>query len=251
MHRIIVQSLIGCSSGGSVTVLGDEAHHAAKVKRLTTGDAVEILDGAGHIATARLLASVKLGKQQGWSIELAISEIRSVPPMVPALTVRSAVPKGPRLETMIDQLSQIGVAAWGPVGSTRSVVDPRQGKLDRLERVCLEAIKQSGRAWAMRIEQSIPLISLPSGPSLIVADASGDPFDPVAATNTGGAGITLAVGPEGGWTAEELDRFRSQGAQVARFGPHVMRIETAAVAAAAIIMGHGSAAPDAPRVTGH
>lgn len=149
------------------------------------------------------------------------------------LVVRSAVPKGPRLEHMIDQLSQIGVGAWSPLISTRAVVDPRRGKLDRLERVCLEAVKQSGRAWAMRIEASVAARSLPITSGVIVADRSGDPLGAVGPT---GEDLTLLIGPEGGWTPDELERFRSGGARIVSFGPHVMRIETAAVVAAGVLL---------------
>ncbi|MEM8757355.1 MAG: RsmE family RNA methyltransferase [Planctomycetota bacterium] len=236
MHRILAPSLSSDAAGALVEIDGDEARHAARVKRLEPGEPVELLSGAGLVGIGRHLEAVKLGKTRsnapGWAIRIRVERVEDRPPPVPALHVRAPAPKGPRLEGLIEQLSQIGAAAWGGLSTKRSVVDPRQGKLDRLERTCQESVKQSGRAWAMSIGRTVPLAAAldEAGPA-VVADASGEPYQP-----TGDARLTLLVGPEGGWTDAELDRCRQAGARVCSFGRHVMRIETAAVAAAAIIL---------------
>ncbi|MEO1511027.1 MAG: RsmE family RNA methyltransferase [Planctomycetota bacterium] len=216
--------------GGTIEILGEEAHHAARVKRLEPGQPLELLDGSGVVARAEVAEIVKLGKKAGWALHARVIEIERLPQPEPRLTVLSAAPKGPRLETMIDQLSQIGVASWAPLSCTRSVVDPRAGKLDRLSRVTLEAAKQSGRAWAMTVERGASFRDA-IGEGVVIADASGKPYQP-----TGARELTLLVGPEGGWTDAELDQARAAGATVAGFGRHVMRIETAAVVAAGIVL---------------
>lgn len=233
MHRIsLASSEPALEAGVVIRIDGEEARHAVKVKRLEPGEAIELLTGQGLVAHAVVVECEKLGKKEGWAIDVRVESLRRVPPASPQIDVRSAVPKGPRLEEMIDQLSQVGAASWGPVIAGRAVVNPREGKLSRLSRVCEESAKQCGRAWLMQIEPAIGWKDLLGAPGpVVVADASGEPYTPMRVQR-----LTLAVGPEGGWTENELEEFRLSGARIARFGPHAMRVETAAVAACAIAM---------------
>lgn len=218
--------------GGPIVVDGDEAQHAARVKRLGVGAAVECLDGEGARIEGEISTIDRLGKG-AWRLVIEPTGMVREPELVPRLTVCSAVPKGPRVGEMIEQLCQVGAASWGPLHSKRSVVDPRAGKLARLDRIARESIKQSGRAHALRIEPAVTLRELVGAIDgrVIVADASGGAYEP-----SGDDEITLLVGPEGGWTDEEFGRLRAAGAEVCRFGRHVMRIETAAVVASAVVL---------------
>ncbi len=233
MHRISLASTgEPLEVGSDVRITGDEARHAVKVKRLETGERIELLTGRGLTAQALVLGSERLGKKDGWAIDVRVESVRRCPPVYPQIDVRSAVPKGPRLEEMIEQLSQVGAATWGPLRTERSVVHPREGKLERLDRVCEESAKQCGRAWLLQIQPTLALKELLDAPGpVIVADASGAPYKPMRAQR-----VTLAVGPEGGWASAELELLRRSGARITRFGAHVMRVETAAVAACSIVM---------------
>jgi 16S rRNA (uracil1498-N3)-methyltransferase len=150
---------------------------------------------------------------------------------------------------MVEGLSEVGAAAWIPLRTERSVVEPRMTKLDRLSRLAVESAKQCGRAWFLRIEQERTLrdaLARAAGTRVIVADASGVGAgvgaDETERTET--AVVRVVVGPEGGWTAEELASARDAGAVVTRFGPHSMRVETAAVAAAAVVLNRFGSGPD-------
>jgi 16S rRNA (uracil1498-N3)-methyltransferase len=235
MHRILVTQTIP-DTGQVIAISGEEAAHAVRVKRLEPGDTLELLDGAGIIAAAEVRAIGRGSKRDGPTLEARITQRQEVLPAVPSLEVYTATPKGGRVDEMIDQLSQVGAATWGPLETARGIVEPRERKLERLERLTHEAAKQCGRAWLLRIERPATLSGLLAGKDcrVILADASGIPYDP--ATVRGVPRVRLLIGPEGGWTAEELDLARSLGAAIARFGPHTMRIETAAVAAAAVVM---------------
>ena len=122
------------------------------------------------------------------------------------------------------------------------MVEPRSGKLERLTRVAEESLKQSGRAWLLDIAT---MLTLPdaiahakaTGSILLFADQTGKSWRDIASdTMNSPAGLSLFVGPEGGWTHEELVEASGAGAIITNFGPHAMRIEVAAVAGAAIVL---------------
>jgi 16S rRNA (uracil1498-N3)-methyltransferase len=108
----------------------------------------------------------------------------------------------------------------------------RAQHLERLRRHALEAVKQSGGAWATRVEEPVSLGELSARPLLgqgWVADANGEAVPGVV----GETPLTVVIGPEGGLTADELARLRGAGYAGVRLGPHTLRFETAAIAAAA------------------
>jgi 16S rRNA (uracil1498-N3)-methyltransferase len=216
--------------GGILTVAGEEAHHALRVKRLAPADTVRVCNGKGLIAQARLVDSRK--RRDEWELDLDVMSVSEEPSARPRVTVLASPPKGDRLEAMIDGLSQVGACGYAPLLTERTIVEPRQGKLDRLSRVAIESMKQCGRAWTLEIGEAVPLESaLASKARVVLADATGKPYQTQQADD-----ITLLIGPEGGWTEPELAAARAAGVEVARFGTYVMRTETAAIVAAALVM---------------
>lgn len=232
-HRIFMDSGVSLAPG-PLTITGEEAHHAARVKRVQVGDRVDILDGRGGIGEATV-AAIDKGDAGRWRLVAQVSAVHAAARPSPRLEVLSAAPKGSRLEDLIDGLSQVGADGWALLGTDRAEVDPRPGKLERLRRVAAEASKQCGRPWLLEIGPSVQLVAAlgRAGPgrSVVVADASGEPY-----SRSGEPEISLLVGPEGGWSPAELAAVRHSSARVCRFGPHTMRIETAAVAAAAVLL---------------
>jgi 16S rRNA (uracil1498-N3)-methyltransferase len=222
VHRLYVEPE---PKPGIMLVEGDEAHHAARVKRLEIGAGVDVLDGRGNIGRARVAEMFKT--RAGWGLRLDIASVEVAPAVMPRLEVWTAAAKGGRLEDTIDGLSQVGATAWGLLETDHSAVDPRPGKLDRLSRTASEACKQSGRAWRMELLDARRVEQAAAGDGIVVmADAGGEPY-----TRTGAPAIRVLIGPEGGWSPREL----GLGIRRCRFGPHIMRIETAAIAAAAVI----------------
>lgn len=225
--------------GAEVEVLGPEAQHAVRVKRLEAGSLLELCNGQGLVAIARVTATLKLRGE--WVLRARVEHVAMQPRPTPVLHVLAAAPKGDRLETMVDGLSQVGAATFAPLITQRSVVDPSGHKLDRLRRHAEESLKQCGRAWVLEVRDAIDFdAALASAAStaiasLVIADASGEPYTPTTLPAETSA-VTLLVGPEGGFTPQELDAARARGARVVRFGQHIMRIEVAAVVAAAMLM---------------
>lgn len=214
--------------GGRLTVGGPEGAHAVRVKRIREGEVVELLDGHGTVARA-VVERVKVGRDA--SLGLRIDAVQVDPPLPPRVEVWSATPKGGRVDELVDALSQVGAAAWSPMRTARSVVSPRPAKLDRLQRIAVEAAKQAGRAWVMETGTERGFDEGLAGPAVVLADAAGGGYAP-----TGAPSIRILIGPEGGWTQAEIIAARAAGARIARFGPHAMRIETAAPVAAAIVL---------------
>ncbi|MCA9311944.1 MAG: 16S rRNA (uracil(1498)-N(3))-methyltransferase [Phycisphaerales bacterium] len=213
---------------GRLTVEGEEARHALRVKRMGAGDEIEILDGQGGRLVGRILDA-------GRTLTIEISAQERVPQLTPRLEVWAATPKGPRLDRMVDALCQVGAAAWIPTRFQHSVVDPRATKIERVERLVAEACKQSRRPWRMEIgrraDASDALTAGGDNVQVVVADGSGDPYTPC-----GRAVIRLLIGPEGGLSSSELNQATTAGARICRFGSHTMRTEVAAPVAAAIIL---------------
>lgn len=242
-HRIYFSDLAGVRPGTALLIGDDEANHAVRAKRLRPGETVAVFNARGTVATATVLRADS-GKRP--LLELALGELTTEPPTSPRVEIWCPPPKGDRLEGLIDQLSQLGVAAWRPLRTIRAERDTfRQ---EKLERVAIESAKQCARAWAIEIGESLTLAEALADPRAAVADASGESV-PAATTDT-----ALLLGPEGGFTPEEMEQAHAAGRSVWRLGVHVMRIETAAVAGAARLLaeaGNNAAnSPEHPVTTG-
>ena len=230
MHRFFCTTLP--QSGETLTLSRDETHHARKVLRLDPGDAIGLLDGKGGVGEGVIDAWV------GGEAIVRVTQAQQLAPTRPRIVIATAIPKGPRAQDMVDQLSQVGVARFVPLIAERSTVDPGEGKIERFERTVLESAKQCARAWVMEVGKAVEpktilaephdvkLIAAPGGTTIGAAD--------LVAKISSAASVLILIGPEGGWTDEELTIADTAGATRWSLGPHVMRIETAAVAAGAI-----------------
>jgi 16S rRNA (uracil1498-N3)-methyltransferase len=243
LHRIWLDEFPD-QLGAPLVVSGEEAQHAIRVKRLEAGDTVQFLNGRGRVGLGRIDETRKTARH-GWEMACTITQITEAQRPRVALHVLTAVPKGDRLEQMVDGLVQAGAASWAPLACERAVVDPREGKLARLMRVTQEASKQSGRPWALMLEDGVEfdkVLESVAGNPVILADDSGIQVHQLFASEASlrtATSILLLIGPEGGWSERELSAARAAGVLVASFGPHVMRIETAAVVAAAVVVNIG------------
>jgi 16S rRNA (uracil1498-N3)-methyltransferase len=213
---------------GPVVVRGPEAHHLAVVCRLRPGDAVLLFNGDGHEYPGRV---EEVGKKSVTVQILGVSSPQRE--LGRRLLVASPLPKGDRAQFLVEKLTELGVTDFVPLSTSRSVVHPREAKLDRLQRHVIEASKQCGRNVLLRVhpladwdtfcvEADVPrrLLAHPGGAALSWAEESCD--------------LALAVGPEGGFTEEEVERARQAGWEVVGLGPRILRVETAALALAVL-----------------
>ena len=215
---------------GEDIVLDDEMqHHLGRVLRVRDGEAVSVSDGAGRwrLATVRRRAS---------SFTLVpTTEVLTEAPADAPLVLAAAIPKGDRLEWMVQKATELGARRIVLLHAERSVVRWKAARvahqLRRLQRVADEATRQSRRVWATEVFGPEPALGVLPGAA--VAEPGGRAI--------AGDDRVIAVGPEGGWSAAEL---AAAGDHV-DLGGAVLRTETAAVAALAIIGALGDRRPTA------
>lgn len=231
-HRIYFPDLTRVADATKLRLDGPEAHHAARVKRARAGEMVALFDGRGEIAHAEVL-DASHGKNASLDVRL-LSRQHHVA-LEPRLEIWCPPPKGDRLETMVDQLSQIGAACWRPLRTARSERDAFRA--EKIERAAIESAKQCGRAWLIEIGDWIDFADAIQDHRAVLADASGMSAKPIP------SGCVLMLGPEGGWTQQEREQAGMHQRATIRFAPHVMRIETAAVAGAACLLANATLTP--------
>ena len=219
-------------AGDRAVLEGDEARHLTRVLRAKVGDTVSLFDGRGREWPARVAL---LGRDR---VELDTGEpaIDPLPPAAIPLTLAVALPKGDRQKWMVEKLTELGAAKLVPLETTRGVAEATASAQARLERVVIEACKQCRRNTLMEIAAGRPLDRLlaevPAGACVVIAHPGGRPLDAAAVPPTATAMIAL-VGPEGGFTDEELTAADRAGVIRISLGPHILRVETAAIALAA------------------
>lgn len=230
-------------SGGLVELDEEESRHARKVMRIAPGDAVELFDGRGVVAAGKVVDA-------GRTVAIEVTARQEVPPLALRIDLAVALPKGDRAAVLIEKASELGADRLIPLITERSIVDPREGKLERLRRIAIESAKQCGRAWLMEIAEPIPLEQLLRDSDhdlkLIADRVTGSESAQPRLDQVGEAGtsrthpkphgtVLVIVGPEGGWTEAERRAATEAGFHPWRLGPHILRIETAALAAVAIL----------------
>ncbi|MEM7628901.1 MAG: RsmE family RNA methyltransferase [Planctomycetota bacterium] len=239
-HRFLFDDLSpGLGTGDEIVVVGEEARHAARVKRLEAGEPVEVFDGAGLVATGRV-ARLAGSRQHPEVVVRLEGQVHKAPVVRPAVEVWCPMPGVDRAAGLVEQLSQCGASAWVPMRTERAQRAPTPAQFDKLRRVARESAKQCGRAWIMGVKDPGDLhaaLDVGSGAGkaeLLVLDAAGD------APGVLGRGdcIRVLVGPEGGWS--EGERASLAVSTMVCAGPHVLRLETAAVVGTALVMAHAA-----------
>lgn len=214
---------------GRLCLRGEEAHHLGRVRRVGEGQTVELFDGAGR----GVQAIVRDVRKDCVELEIGPSLPDRRPPL--ELTLATAVPKGERFDWLVEKATELGVRRLIPLRCERSTVDPRPAKLERLRRVIIEAAKQCGRFQLMELaepEDWADYAARESAPLRLLADPGGAAF-PASRPTTGAA---VAIGPEGGFTADEVERGTAAGWTSVRLAATILRIETAALAACAVVL---------------
>ena len=223
LHRFFVAP--GTVGGRDRLPLPDEiAHQVTRVLRLRDGEELVLLEGDGGEALCRLDGG-----------ELAVTERRpSVGEPRHRLTVVQALLKGDGLETAVRAATEVGVAAFQLVITERTIArDLSPRKLERLRAVAREAAEQSERGIVPAVEPPVALAGA-VGPGSVVLWERGVPDMPrLGAIEPPSA---IVIGPEGGFTPGEVVAAERAGATLAGLGPRILRAESVAPVAAAIVL---------------
>ncbi|MBI1367907.1 MAG: RsmE family RNA methyltransferase [Planctomycetes bacterium] len=212
----------------------EQARHARKSLRLAIGDRVSLFNGLGDVAAG-------IVREAGRSLVIERQAVEYVAPLTPAIDLAVAIPKGARADGLIEKASELGADRLIPLLTDRSIVDPREGKLDRFARMAIESAKQCGRPHLLHINPPTRLTDLFAARDhdvKLIADTADAPGVHDLPTRIRAARrVLVLIGPEGGWTDAERAAAKARNFIAWRLGPHVMRIETAAAAALAILRG--------------
>jgi 16S rRNA (uracil1498-N3)-methyltransferase len=227
-QRFFVESPIG--EAASTRLVDSEAQHLAKVMRAKLGDEVTLFDGSGQEFTGRISA---IGKS---AVDLEIVQRRPIDrELRNPLTLAVSLPKGDRQKVLVEKLVELGVTRLIPLDTQRSVAEGTPAALARLLRQVIEASKQCGRNRLMEIAEPLTLSRLIETTAAAELRVLAHPAGGALSALSPSAAATVAIGPEGGFTDDEIAAAQAAGWEIVAFGPRTLRIETAALALAALL----------------
>ncbi len=235
-------------SSGSLSIEGEEAHHALRVMRLRVGDVCEVFDGTGHAAIAEITAT-----QGSSSMVLQVRKMLPAQPPAANIALAIAIPKGNNMELIVQKAVELGVSRIIPLITERTIVrlsaKEAEAKTAKWQRTVLEACKQCG-------VNALPLLETPQAyksflqrhiaPDALLMQCALVPharplrevLEPARAA--GQRSCTILIGPEGDFSPAEYTAAEAAGYLPTGLGPIVLRVETAvfmAVSAARYALG--------------
>ncbi len=224
--RLLLDSLP--TAGGEVRLDAAASHHLLRVLRAAAGQELELLDGCGGRAAARLESADRQAR-------LACQALRRE--AEPALKFEAWLPliRPDRLEWAVEKLTELGIWRIVPFSSARSGNQKRPPDLARLGRIVDAALEQSGNPWRPELAPPATLAALLDGElPFVTALPVVDPGLGAALDQRQGS-LALLAGPEGGFSAEEIERVMKRSLALVSLGPHVVRAETALVALTGVV----------------
>lgn len=225
------------ASGGRVAVDASDAHKILRVLRLDSGDSVTVVDSAGTAFEATL-------ERDGSTLYARLGDgavyTRDAPLRI---SVAQGVPKGAKMDFIVEKLAELGVMELIPLVTERTVSrDPADGKIDRWRRLARTAAQQSGSGEVMQVAEVATLERLVDRFSAFdrvlfpweAADARAlREVLPGLLPERGS--VLVVIGPEGGFSHAEAESAKQAGAAVISLGSQILRTETAALVLAAIL----------------
>lgn len=215
---------------------GSEARHALQVLRKRVGDEIDLFDGKDHAYRGRIDA-VAHEALTGTIVATLEAADRGAD-----IWLFAALIKGPRWDWLVQKACEVGVDVLVPLQTERTVIDldgkETTGKVERWNRIALEAAKQCGRHAAMQVLSPQSFAdSLKNAVDLRLFpwEKEGQRNLRDACADFSGSRIGLWIGPEGGWDQREVEQATAQGAVPVTLGPLLLRSETAGIVAAAIV----------------
>lgn len=236
MQKFILPDILQAPSKG--TISGQDAKHIFKVLRLKKGAAVEISNGRGKDFSARIVtASVD-------RIELDImEELGSVTESLIHITLCSGMLKDNKMDFVIKYVTQLGIRKWVPFFSERSIPSPdgkrMEKRVERWESIARESLKQCRRSRLPEICRPLDFetvlnLSEPSDVKLAFWEKASAKLDTLKGKDAVSR-IFILIGPEGGFSENEVDQAKQKGFISCSLGPRILRAETASIASCTLI----------------
>jgi len=225
------------AAGTRVILEGNAASHVTRVLRLRVGEALTLFNGAGGEYAASIEAA------RGGRLTVAVGEPRAVERESPlSLTLAQGVSRGERMDLVVQKATELGVSGIVPLFTERSVVrlgaQQAERKLNHWRAIAIAACEQSGRNRLPKVAPPVSLADLlrsgaeREGGRLLLSPGATSRLDALPRPATS---VTVLIGPEGGLTNAEQEAAVTAGFLPVRLGPRVLRTETAAIAALALL----------------
>lgn len=234
MHRFYLSAP---PDGATVAIHGDLAHRISRVLRLGPGAPLLLFDGSGASWSAAV------ARVEPHEVTVAVGERLAVGRPEPESILLACLIRPSRFEWLLEKATELGATAIQPVLSARTVVRATEigpARLERWRRITVEAAEQCARLFLPRLDAPRPFAEALAGtpaPLFIAAEPDHGPQPPLGAALAGTANgpVSLLIGPEGGFTGDEVRVAIARGATAVSLGPRAVRAETAAIAALAIL----------------
>ncbi len=220
------------AAGARIALPEALAHHALRVLRLRAGDTVTLFNGQGGEYPAVLEVEGKAGFAQLGDFNPREAELGG------RITLAQGLPSGDKMDWVVEKAVELGAARVSPIAAQRSVLQLSGARLEKRvghwQRIAQSAAEQCGRNRLMAVDAPQSLedwLAQPADGLRVLCHP--EATDDLATTLQGASdqtSITLLVGPEGGWSDKELEAARNAGVRAVRFGPRVLRTETAGLA---------------------
>ena len=225
-------------SGNRAVLLGEHAAHLARVLRAQVGQEFDIA-AEGVLRRGRVLSVAEE------RVEFELREEVEATPLA-QVTLALAIFKFDRMEWAIEKCTELGVRRIVPFAARRTdahLATAAVKRVERWRRIAREAAEQARRAAPPEIANPVKLrdvLALQGEPRIVLSEVETATSLGELCASGGGSSLLLAIGPEGGWTNEELQAFAEAGWKAASLGPTILRAETAAIAALAVVMAYGA-----------
>lgn len=239
VRRFMINS--SCVRDGHAVVEGEVYNHIARVLRLGVGDPVLLVDENG------IAYSGEIDQVSKKSVGIAISSMQAAAESdatAPRITICQALPKGDRIELILQKCTELGAHDFLLFGGRRSVAKVREdqlaGKLERWNRITSEAARQCGRNDAPRVSWRPTALDAASGAGqqlrlILWEDEREHSLKRTLSAQERSSSVIVAIGPEGGFDPVEVKHFSQHGFQPVSLGSRILRTETAGIAILAIM----------------
>ena len=225
------------ADGGQVRITGPDAVHIRRSLRMREGETLVLCDGEGTDYFCELAGF----EGEGVLFRVLYHTPTALEPDT-AVTLYQGLPKGEKMDWILQKAVELGAGEIVPVVTARSIVRLKPGegekKRERWQRIAAEAAGQCGRGRIPLVSRPLPFAEaaarLAGEPALVFYEGGGRPLGELVGRDC--RHLSIVVGPEGGFEKEEVTRLLRNGAEAATLGKRILRCETAPLAALSVIM---------------